>query len=288
MTNGYTDEYGKTHLPPKNGKTIVFAVNQRHAITLAQYFDEEFRDEAPDATTRYADFVVSDLNVEDSQEAKMKIKKFKEEEFPKILVSVDMIDTGFDFSDITKLIFARHIKSNIKYRQMRGRGTRPAPHLNKKIFWMFDFVGNFRLHGDKEISEGGLVTTPGKRKTNPNNKFIEIDIDDWIDPTTRAIVTVDDEGNIVPTPEEEKKKSELNIRYEKFLNEQGMIDNNFEKDELLYLIGQRIKANPLEVSKIDDSFFSSRLFNGKEETIKILGGVEKYNDFIDKINRAIF
>ena len=58
--------------------------------------------------------------------------------------------------------------------------------------------------------------------------------------------------------------------------------------ELFYLIGQRIKANPLEVSKIDDSFFSSRLFNGKEETIKILGGVEKYNDFIDKINRAIF
>ena len=288
MNEGYVDENGKKYLPPQNGKTIVFAVNQRHAITLAEYFDKAFRDKAPDTTTRYADFVVSDLNLEDSQEAKMKIKKFKEEEYPKILVSVDMIDTGFDYSDITCLIFARHIKSNIKYRQMRGRGTRPAPHLNKKIFWMFDFVGNFRIHGDKEISEGGQVNTSKKKTTIPQSKFIEIDVDDWIDPTTRALVTIDENGNIVPTPEEERVSAELNIKYEKFINNYNEINDNFEKDELLYLVGQRIKANPLTIKKIDDSFFAHRLFEGKDKTIKILGNKENYNQFLEEINRSIF
>ena len=45
-----------------------------------------------------------------------------------------MLDTGFDCPEVTNLIFARFTKSNILYKQMRGRGSRKAPHINKKIF----------------------------------------------------------------------------------------------------------------------------------------------------------
>ena len=46
---------------PGQGKTIVFAVTRRHAETLATMFDNQFADLKPHPTTRYADFVVSDV-----------------------------------------------------------------------------------------------------------------------------------------------------------------------------------------------------------------------------------
>ncbi len=51
---------------PTWGKTIVFAVTKRHAETLAAMFDERFADLKPDPTTRFADFVVSDLGLPSS------------------------------------------------------------------------------------------------------------------------------------------------------------------------------------------------------------------------------
>ena len=53
--------------------------------------------------------------------------RFKKEEFPQILVSVNMLDTGFDCPEVVNLVFARFTKSAILYQQMRGRGTRKSP-----------------------------------------------------------------------------------------------------------------------------------------------------------------
>ena len=78
------------------GKTIVFAVTKRHAETLAEMLDEHFADLKPHPTTRYADFVVSDVGGGPAPDAGAIIKRFKEEAFPQILVSVNMLDTGFD------------------------------------------------------------------------------------------------------------------------------------------------------------------------------------------------
>ena len=67
------------------------------------------------------------------------IKRFKKEKFPEILVSVNMLDTGFDCPEVVNLVFARFTKSAILYQQMRGRGTRKSK--GKPLFTMFDFVG---------------------------------------------------------------------------------------------------------------------------------------------------
>ena len=60
LDNGFTGRDGVRRYPSR-GKTIVFAVTKRHAETLATMFDEHFADLKPHPTTRYADFVVSDL-----------------------------------------------------------------------------------------------------------------------------------------------------------------------------------------------------------------------------------
>ncbi len=56
-----------------------------------------------------------------------KIARFKKEPFPHILVSVNMLDTGFNYPEVVNLVLARFTKSAILYQQMRGRGTRLAP-----------------------------------------------------------------------------------------------------------------------------------------------------------------
>ena len=63
-----------------------------------------------------------------------KIKRFKKEEFPQILVSVNMLDTGFDCPEVVNLVMARFTQVAILYQQMRGRGTRKArPHQEGRL-----------------------------------------------------------------------------------------------------------------------------------------------------------
>ena len=47
-----------------------------------------------------------------------------------IAISVDMLDTGIDIPEILNLVFAKPVKSPVKFWQMIGRGTR----LKKDLF----------------------------------------------------------------------------------------------------------------------------------------------------------
>ena len=193
LEKGYVDRNGSRHAP-LFGKTIVFAVTKRHAETLAQMFDAEFAHLKPNPQTRYADFVVSDMGNDDTADAAMLIKKFKREEFPKIIVSVNMLDTGFDCPEVVNLVMARFTKSAILYQQMRGRGTRRADHIHKSMFTMFDFVGVTDFHGDDdERIEGGIVVVKPKSVTRPTpRKLLVLDVNDHIDPESRDWVTLDE------------------------------------------------------------------------------------------------
>jgi type I restriction enzyme R subunit len=65
-----------------------------------------------------------------------------------IAISVDMLDTGIDIPEILNLVFAKPVRSPVKFWQMIGRGTRLKPDLfgpgkDKNIFRIFDHWGNF-------------------------------------------------------------------------------------------------------------------------------------------------
>ena len=141
----------------------MFAVTRRHAETLAQMFDAHFADLKPHPGVRYADFVVSDVGGGPAPDAGAIVKRFKEEAYPQILVSVNMLDTGFDCPEVVNLVMARFTRSAILYRQMRGRGTRKAPLIGKTGFTIFDFVGVTDFHGDDEtgIVAGGVMEAQG-------------------------------------------------------------------------------------------------------------------------------
>src|ERR1019366_7303801 len=193
-----------------------FAVSKRHAETLAQVFDQIFADKKSSPDVRYADYVVSGMGTDDTVDGMTKIKRFKKEQFPQILVSVNMLDTGFDCPEVNNLVFARFTRSAILYQQMRGRGTRKAQ--NKTLFTMFDFVGVADYHGDDdEYATGGIVAEPKKKRHYEPRRLLALDINDHIDPTTREWITVDENGNMVFPEASEQKAAELGIRFEAWL-----------------------------------------------------------------------
>lgn len=68
------------------------------------------------------------------------IKRFKNEAYPNIVVTVDLLTTGIDVPEITKLVFLRRVKSRILFEQMLGRATRLCPAIKKDHFDIYDAV----------------------------------------------------------------------------------------------------------------------------------------------------
>lgn len=124
-------------------KAIVYAVTQKHAAQLAYYFNQVY----PELKGRYAEVITS--NVPDADRA---IKRFKQEELPYMAVSVGMLDTGFDCPGAENIVMIRPTKSAILYQQMRGRGSRLCPKINKTSFRIYDFVRNTEYFNDESYN----------------------------------------------------------------------------------------------------------------------------------------
>ncbi|MBW2020327.1 MAG: DEAD/DEAH box helicase family protein [Deltaproteobacteria bacterium] len=174
------------------GKAIVFAITKHHAARLAYYLNELH----PECKGRYAEVITSDVaNADDL------IRKFKREDYPQVAVSVGMLDTGFDCREVLHLVMCRRVRSPILYQQMRGRGTRTAPHIGKTKFVIYDFFENHKYFNDSDtdIFTGtgtgrapSVMTSPPK----PPGDLVELGLqDEWLHAVT--YVEVGPEGERV-------------------------------------------------------------------------------------------
>jgi type I restriction enzyme, R subunit len=281
LENGYTGQNGIRRAPDW-GKTIVFAVTKRHAETLARMFDQEFADKKPSPTTRYADFVVSGLGPDDTVDGAAKIKRFKREEFPQILVSVNMLDTGFDCPDVRNLVMARFTRSAILYQQMRGRGTRLAPGKSR-------FTRVTTLHGDDERpGEGGVIVIrdPGKPYGQPR-RMLTLDVHDEIDPTTREWVTVDEAGHAFMDIDEAAAEAK-GAAFETWIDE-----HTFDSDQLrlLHLVKEQIKANAQDLELFESWRFDTpplSMNGGFDRARAVFGGEPELERILGSMNEAVF
>ena len=276
---------------PVSGKTIVFAVTRRHAETLARMFDEHFADKKSHPTTRYADFVVSDVGGGPAPDASAIVKRFKEEDYPKILVSVNMLDTGFDCPEVVNLVMARFTRSAILYRQMRGRGTRKAEHIGKTGFTIFDFVGVTDFHGDDDGDIEGGVVRESRAPYRPGDPrvLLTLNVDDHIDPQSREWLTLDGNGRIVRTPEHEARAAEIGVRVEAWRGAHGEFDA--EQARWAGLIGSRVKADAMNVAAFGEWDFDQHPFaalGGYDQARRVFGGEESLDRLIAGFNAAVF
>jgi type I restriction enzyme R subunit len=119
-------------------KTIFFAITKQHAKRLWEAFEKLY----PEYGGKLARIIVSD-----DQRAQEMLKQFKTEEWPRVAISVDMLDTGVDIPEVCNLVFAKPVFSKIRFWQMIGRGTRNdatckhkawLPNGKKEDFLIFD------------------------------------------------------------------------------------------------------------------------------------------------------
>ena len=134
------------------GKTIIFAKDHNHAKEIEHQFDLMF----PELAVPKQNGVKFCVTI-DNQERFNEIlqREFKAKNDIRIVVSVDMMDTGVDIPDVVNLVFFKTVLSKIKFWQMIGRGTRLAKGINVISPSRDYFEGNSsdstrKLYNDKQ------------------------------------------------------------------------------------------------------------------------------------------
>lgn len=127
------------HIDPSlPGKTLIFAATDAHADIVVDELKKAFAD-------RYGaieDGAVAKVTGSIDRPGQM-IRRFRNDELPKVAVTVDLLTTGVDVPAIVNLVFLRRVNSRILYEQMIGRATRRCDPIGKETFRVFDAVRQY-------------------------------------------------------------------------------------------------------------------------------------------------
>ncbi|MFM0658613.1 type I restriction endonuclease subunit R [Paraburkholderia sediminicola] len=96
-------------------KTLIFAKTDSHADDIIQTTREEFGE---------GNAFCKKLTYKIDEDPKSVLAQFRNDYYPRIAVTVDMIATGTDVKPLECLLFMRDVKSRNYFEQMKGRGTR--------------------------------------------------------------------------------------------------------------------------------------------------------------------
>ena len=96
-------------------KTLIFAKTDSHADDIIQTVREEFGE---------GNAFCKKPTYKTEEDPKSVLQQFRNEYYPRIAVTVDMIATGTDVKPLECLLFMRDVKSCNYFEQMKGRGTR--------------------------------------------------------------------------------------------------------------------------------------------------------------------
>ena len=103
---------------PSQGKMMIFAANDQHADLIVRLLRELYEGMAPANAIRKITGIIENGNQKKIREA---VQHFKNEAYPSIVVTADLLTTGIDVPAITTLVFLRRVKSRILFEQMLGR-----------------------------------------------------------------------------------------------------------------------------------------------------------------------
>ena len=168
------------------GKTLVFCVSQKHAARITQILNVYADEMLPNQYN--SDFAVQvTSNIQDSQgmtvrfrnnslNGQSKANEHYRTSRTRVCVTVGMMTTGYDCTDILNICMMRPIYSASEFIQMKGRGTRkhdfsqewitpeeiPADiERQKNNFLLFDFFGNYDYF-EKDFEYDKKIKLPSK------------------------------------------------------------------------------------------------------------------------------
>lgn len=135
--------------PESQEKTLIFAVNDSHADQIVDMLREIYE---PYGVSNEAIMKITGKTAGGNKKKILQIiKRFKNDQYPNIAVTVDLLTTGIDVPKICNLVFMRKINSRILFEQMMGRATRLCPEIGKTHFNIFDAA---RVYEDLDDTSG--------------------------------------------------------------------------------------------------------------------------------------
>lgn len=148
--------------PESSEKTLIFAVNDNHADCIVDTLRDIYK---PFGISNEAIMKITGKTAGGNKKKILQvIKQFKNNQYPNIAVTVDLLTTGIDVPAICNLVFMRKINSRILFEQMLGRATRLCPEIGKTHFDIFDAV---RVYED-------LDSTSGMKSVSINKTMAEL------------------------------------------------------------------------------------------------------------------
>ncbi len=151
------DKDGHFEIP----KTLIFAKTDSHAEDIIEIVREEFGEENK---------FCKKITYKSEEDPKTVLSQFRNDYYPRIAVTVDMIATGTDIRPLEVLVFMRDVKSRSYYEQMKGRGTRtcsledlkakgtPSAKFTKDHFVIIDAIG---VESSQKTDSRPLEKKPG-------------------------------------------------------------------------------------------------------------------------------
>ena len=261
------------------GKTLIFATRDDHADMIVRLLKEEFaKSGRPVGANVIMKITGQDRHREDH------IREFKNEEFPNIVVTVDLLTTGIDVPSIANLVFLRRVKSRILFEQMLGRATRKYEGID--AFNIYDAVGQFESMA-KYTDMGQVVKEKYvHRSIMDMYKMIEKseDEDDYREYRTQLVAKV--QRKLQRMDDKQKEKLTKAGQFEEDLTAWTRKLENMPKEELLNtknkleLIEEfRLKENKTVISNEEDKLISSEQVFGDK--------LEEPDDYLESFNAFI-
>jgi len=263
------------------GKSIIFARNKNHANFLREIFIENY----PQYKGKLCSIIYSGLpNVEDE------LLKFKNDDLPRIAISVDMLDTGIDIREMVNLVFAKPVFSNVKFWQMIGRGTRLRENLfgdnvDKEGFKVFDFWANFEFfnenpEGNKISIQKSQIQTAFERKLDLLEHFLDVKDTDNINYMVPLI-----KKDIYDLP-----LKAIDIREKRKAIDEVKKENLWKNITKSFIQKLRVDIAPLtqwieREDSMDSRSFDSSMF--KLELLKCKDKMEEYSDMVNKTKESL-
>ncbi len=140
--------------PDGDGKTLIYAVDDQHADLIVSILRDIYE---PFGVDQDAIQKITG-KTGDKKRVLEAIKRFKNEKYPSIAVTVDLLTTGIDVPEINTLVFLRRVKSRILFEQMLGRATRLCSGIQKTHFQIYDPVGVYESLQDVSTMKPVVVS----------------------------------------------------------------------------------------------------------------------------------
>ncbi len=117
-------------------KALIFCATDLHADMVKRLLDDAFK--AVYGETYNTEAVQKITGASDKVD--QLIRRYKNERYPTIAITVDLLTTGIDVPAICHLVFLRRVRSRILFEQMLGRATRRCDDIGKTVFRIYDPV----------------------------------------------------------------------------------------------------------------------------------------------------